>query len=363
MNEFWIKKIDKFLHSITKRLLYNVIEDIHNTNLIPTLEPKRQEIDLLLPCGEYDYTHTQHLPDGRIVTHHFTKNFPPIFSCKLKNVKVLIESGACIAEDKFLYQQSIAQPIFFYKTLLRRKFKFEKYVTYTETALVFIENKNPWHFFMDDFGYALLLSKKFKFHNLIIRKGAAPYANDILKLIFPNINVINSKDNLRMEKHIFATKPINGDFANPGLVSIIRNSVLTKIKPISNFNSKLIYISRSQARLRSVAGEKEFEKFIESIGGEVIFLEQLDFSEQVNKLRNARQIIGLHGAGLTHMMWAKSSCIIVEIFPTQTLNNCYLSLANACGHSYNSFHCDLDSQNPWGKIPFKNLERFLNKLN
>ncbi len=96
-----------------------------------------------------------------------------------------------------------------------------------------------------------------------------------------------------------------------------------------------IYISRSKAKVRRVLNESQCIPILHAFGFEVVHLEDLDFELQMKKLASAEVIMGIHGAGLTNMLAAKSGTTIIEIRGEQDdKNNCFFSLAGALENPY-----------------------------
>ena len=70
-------------------------------------------------------------------------------------------------------------------------------------------------------------------------------------------------------------------------------------------------------------------------GFEICYLEHLDFAKQVDLCRAAEIIGGLHGAGLTNMLFMPGGGTVLEIRKTaDTHSNCYFSMASALNHRY-----------------------------
>ena len=96
-----------------------------------------------------------------------------------------------------------------------------------------------------------------------------------------------------------------------------------------------LYVARTEAPKRRLLNEKELAPVLASHGFESVCMEKLRFSEQVKLASSSQMIAGLHGAGLTHMLWARGGTSILEIRgATETQNNCYFSLASDLGHRY-----------------------------
>jgi capsular polysaccharide biosynthesis protein len=73
-----------------------------------------------------------------------------------------------------------------------------------------------------------------------------------------------------------------------------------------------VYISRAKAGRRkfSDAIESEVHECLEALGFQRIFLEEHAWPEQVRLLSAARHIVGLHGAGLTNILFADAETLV-----------------------------------------------------
>lgn len=74
-----------------------------------------------------------------------------------------------------------------------------------------------------------------------------------------------------------------------------------------------LYVSR-RFSTRSMKGEDEIESFFSGIGFEILHLEGMSWSEVLSKFRSAKIIVGPHGAGLSHVIFADLNVVLVEIF-------------------------------------------------
>lgn len=96
-----------------------------------------------------------------------------------------------------------------------------------------------------------------------------------------------------------------------------------------------LYVARAEAPKRHLVNERELAPVLERHGFKSVCMETLSFSEQIKLASRCRMIAGLHGAGLTHMLWAREGASVLEIRgATETHNNCYFSLASDLGHRY-----------------------------
>ena len=96
-----------------------------------------------------------------------------------------------------------------------------------------------------------------------------------------------------------------------------------------------LYVSRQQAPKRHLLNERDLSKILLKYGFETVCLEQLSFAKQVELASRCTVLAGLHGAGLTHMLWARPDVRVVEVRGAHDAeNNCYYSLASDLGYDY-----------------------------
>jgi capsular polysaccharide biosynthesis protein len=98
---------------------------------------------------------------------------------------------------------------------------------------------------------------------------------------------------------------------------------------------KKIYISRSKAYRRRVINEAEVVNLLQRYQFEICFLEDLSFEKQVKLLYQAKFVVGLHGAGLTNMMFMQKGSSVLEFCANDDGENfCYNSMACSLGLNY-----------------------------
>ena len=89
-----------------------------------------------------------------------------------------------------------------------------------------------------------------------------------------------------------------------------------KINQEKKFPQKF-YIDRSDSKsnhrnLRKVLNENEVKNFLIKKGFSIIALSELSFSDQINLFHNAKQIVGLHGAGFANLIFSKPGTFVLE---------------------------------------------------
>jgi hypothetical protein len=111
------------------------------------------------------------------------------------------------------------------------------------------------------------------------------------------------------------------------------------LRSFANIDEKYIgkkyIINRTKENGRVLSSEKIEEYKIK--GYEEIFLEQLPIQEQINLFYNCKEIVGIHGSGLTNILFAGNDIEITEICVNYSFNvffNLIQKVANITGINY-----------------------------
>ena len=110
-----------------------------------------------------------------------------------------------------------------------------------------------------------------------------------------------------------------------------------------NFGER-IFVSRSQAERRKIINESHLHAVLDSFGFLIVNFEDYSWNQQVSICSNAKCLVGLHGAGLSNMLFMQENSVILELRKIgDSQNNCYFSLASALGHLYYYLQCITDT--------------------
>jgi capsular polysaccharide biosynthesis protein len=173
-------------------------------------------------------------------------------------------------------------------------------------------------------------------HSVVLCADAATqYALDSLAAFgLTKIKIIGPAERLAV-RGIRTVSPIapTGNY-RPHIMRGLRDRFAT-IRSTPPAAKKRIFISRSQAPRRKIQNESQLASILHDFGIDSVHLENLTFNQQVQLMQNAELVIGLHGAGLSNMVWMPSQSHILEIrFRGDASNNCYFSLASATDLQY-----------------------------
>ncbi len=141
---------------------------------------------------------------------------------------------------------------------------------------------------------------------------------------------------------------------------------------VQDFGDK-IFISRKKAGRRKMINEDDVYRMLSGCGFSSVDFEDFDFFQQVAILGKAKYLVGMHGAGLTNMLFMPQGGRVLEfhreIYSRDDLHSdVYWKLVSALGHSYYYQFCEpLSKEDDFFTVDFKadvaklksNLEIFL----
>lgn len=155
------------------------------------------------------------------------------------------------------------------------------------------------------------------------------------------------------------------DFAAPtgNYRPVLMNELNMFFVPIKKQPFRKIYISRQKASRRRILNENELLPILHERGFEIHYFEDYSLSRQIELISETRFLIGLHGAGLTNMLFMNQGTFVLEIRNRFDSNaNCYFSLASDLKIKYLYFLADVENNNTFDTNFNVNCELFTNLL-
>jgi capsular polysaccharide biosynthesis protein len=97
-----------------------------------------------------------------------------------------------------------------------------------------------------------------------------------------------------------------------------------------------IFITRHPKRLRFIENGAEAEQICRELGFEVLDFDELTLPEQIRIMANSRYVVGIHGAGLTNMLFRQGRPLgLLEIYPpSDYFPFHYVLMANQLSFAY-----------------------------
>jgi len=106
--------------------------------------------------------------------------------------------------------------------------------------------------------------------------------------------------------------------------------------PYPNLNTnKRIFLTRNPLRGRYIENIDEIIEIVKNYNFEIVDTENMSIDEQINLFSNCRSVIGLHGAGLTNIIFRRGAPLsLLEIFPPEHIPPHYYWLALIFNYKY-----------------------------
>jgi capsular polysaccharide biosynthesis protein len=183
---------------------------------------------------------------------------------------------------------------------------------------------------------------------LVLHSNATPMAKNIYKLLGASI--------------LCTDKDVNGklvlaDDQSHGAYDACYNALFGELT-FEGFNPQTpekVFISRKGSR--NLINESEVEQTLQAYGFKKYYFEDIPISEQWSVARNAKVMVGMHGAALSSLVLNNNNKVkLIELFHPGYVVDMYRNMANAVGGSW----CGVSGQiteDVIGKLDFKEEAR------
>jgi capsular polysaccharide biosynthesis protein len=299
--------------------------------------------------------------DNSLFAHELEKKFPSIYVLELDDIYLLNGYLLNLSDLKAYNSYTHTYPISKKRTFLNfGKVILSNLLSKTkeiENAIFAIDNWSDgyFHWFTDVVPRILVAQKTENNSNteLVLPKNLEKYdfvqstgiklnqklrfyednqVYKIKKLILPSTIAESGnydKELMQDIRKLFALHVVVGKDTNNG------KELFTQTENHQQTNSKKIYISRQKSRYRKINNEEQVQNLLKKYNYEIHYFEDYSFEKQIELIQKTVSLIGLHGAGLTNMLFMNPTTKILEIRNQEDKhNNCYFSLASDLGIDY-----------------------------
>ena len=255
--------------------------------------------------------------------------------------------------------------------LIRTRIKRYRFV---ENAILVFDDwsGNYFHFWND------LMPRLYLCRHLVAKKKLTILVNGkteiIARTIFPLLGFHNLKyityDQLCLVANLYYPEfitPHVGSF-HEATMRNMKEFVFKKLSVKHNSCRNLrLYISRSKAQHRKVINEDDLSEILVEFGFKIVFAEEYTALEQIHLFKDAEAVMGLHGAGLSNMLFCKEGTKVIELRQRGGVqNNLFYQLASTLGHPYYCYFSEqavtTDFQQSDIHVEPVNLTRFLSAI-
>jgi len=237
-------------------------------------------------------------------------------------------------------------------------------------------SNNYWHFVTEDLSKIKILEelgqKISDYDHILMSLSRLDFQKEYYELlgyenIYENALSLETSHRLKFDELHFFYPRYQPDFRMYSWVEqIVKKS--KKYSALPNTFKKRLFISRSNSR-RTFVNEDEIWSYLKSRGFHKVECHRFSIFEQAKLFADAEVIIGIHGAGLTNLLFSSSSASVIEIrnkdhYGSYTASDCYYWLSAYSKLSYNLLLTDCCSNSSFNgrKVVDSNLYLSITEL-
>jgi hypothetical protein len=219
--------------------------------------------------------------------------------------------------------------------VLQASFPVRPFRTNKETipAGIILTSTPYWHWLIEDLPITIKLIENNSACPLIVSRKRPAYVNSFLSTTSnPMIEVDRIS---RIEKLYTADKGNSSGWPHPADIDILKNYKPFK-NSIENVSDRKIYVSRKHSK-RSPKNEHEVETLFAERGFEIHYFENINIFEQIKICSSAKILAGIHGAGLSNMIWMSKGAKVLDIYNENYWTESFHRCASVCELQYLHF--------------------------
>jgi hypothetical protein len=275
--------------------------------------------------------------DLQIFEHEFERKIRDTHLLVLKNAfyiyDVIMKFGK--SPRKYL-SYSLVYPDIPFKTILKRILLFRRGYIKLEKGVWIADNWSPGHFhWLTDALPRLMASKREnELYPVLLPEHFKHlhYVTESLNLLGEVVIYFNIQKPIKISKLLLTSHTSDTGNYNRILINELRNTFLNKFKVKGD---RKIFISRMNAPKRKIVNEIEVVGLLKEYGYEIHYFEEYNFEKQVELISQSKSLVGLHGSGLTNMLFMREGGAVLELRnQDDAQNNCYFSLASELNIHY-----------------------------
>jgi len=306
---------------------------------LPTsLKVKRQA--RYSPAMTFTHRHTRENLDQ---VHSFDERYV----YEVNEVFLDTKNGLLFSKDRKVIAESTPWPIHYILMSAVPKpprFRVRKIID-TGSPLICLTGNGFYHWLIEDLPPFLFLLQNLNKPKVILWEKAPKHVESILDEL--KVEVIRTPQFVSIEKFNFISFGNDTSWPHPQDIKSLKDSFRVKCLPKPE---KKIYVSRVNSS-RSPIFETSLVNALKNSGWITVELEEFSLKNQIEVFSDASVIAGIHGAGLSSMVWMPEDSSIIELTPID-FNPIFSRMAKVCNHRYSSitFNEKSDLNSILGKI-------------
>lgn len=233
---------------------------------------------------------------------------------------VLDEDSAAVSVSLRNFGRPLLEHSIFGQSLLR-----EIRFAGTVLQLSLRSSENIYHFLVEAFPRIHVARSLGLDFDAVAVDNRSPYVYECLKAVgisADQVIQLEPRSRIRADEVICTTYARDGNIS-AWAVQFLRDSLLPTA---ANLSPAKIFINR-RGNSRVLKNSESVCHMFEEFGWKIVYLEDYSFSEQVGFFATAIAVAGVHGAGLTHLLFCKPDAPCLELFHPHYLNPCFWKIS------------------------------------
>lgn len=261
---------------------------------------------------------------------------PEAFVARIPWARIVMRTGIVISPDDRVFEESCSWGSRFtpndieYNTL-RSKLRPKKLRGHY--LIISSRSQSSYYHWYSECLTRLAVARNYKDVPILISKDLNAWQRESLELLGVNRSRLVEVDEecYEVESLLFASFPgrtgLMSDWAFAWLRDRFRGAVPSR-------PGKRIYIGRQAVAHRKVSNEAALISALAPLGFTPVEGYSLKENEKIALMRDAEIVVGIHGAGMTNILFAPQGATVIEILDPEHLVGCYYSMAAGLGHEY-----------------------------
>jgi hypothetical protein len=182
--------------------------------------------------------------------------------------------------------------------------------------------ENYYHFYWDIIPI-LVFIKKSSYNNLPILVPESSFKNKHVQnflQLFPdlalNFHLVPNNERLFLKKGCYFVKAAR---FHPSIIDILKGSNLfNRVSKIRGNGTKKVFLYRPLQGLRSIINNEEVKELLVKLGFKPVDTSQMSLLSQIELFKDVEFCVGVHGAGLNNLIFAKDGFKLIELNASKT---------------------------------------------
>lgn len=281
---------------------------------------------------------------SRVFVHEQNVQQPEVFLASIPQPRLLSHSGVIIAPDDQVFEQSCSwKSLFFTRDIeyntLRRRLKPTK-LPGSYSTLISRHSSSYYHWFTECLP-RLCVGDSLPAVPILLQDDLHDWQRESLALLgITSERLIQlPKGCYEVDQLYFPSFPAYATFTTDWTFSCADRALVWLREAFCgqrlSKRDKRIYISREGVAHRRIINEEPLMRALEREGFLVVNANPLSISEKIELFGDAAIVVGAHGAGLTHILFAPAGARVVEALdPFHLVGGLYYQMAAALGQDY-----------------------------